>query len=158
MREIQAFRYFWPRRKTRRDRMRAKLKEIREELRWRRHHPIPEQGRWLQQVVRGFFNYHAVPTNMKALVMFRYRVTELWWQALRQRSHRDSTTWERARKIADDWLSRPKILHPWPSIRFAVKHPRWEPDAGKLHVRFCAGLRLVSAWNSVACDGDRGKA
>ena len=131
--------HFQIRRKSRRDRMRAKLQEIREELRWRRHDPIPEQGRWLQQVVRGFFNYHAVPTNMKALVMFRYRVTELWWQALRKRSHRDNTAWERARKIADDWLPRPKILHPWPSIRFAVNHSRWEPDAGNLHVRFCAG-------------------
>jgi RNA-directed DNA polymerase len=68
---------FQLKRKTRRDRMRAKLKEIREELRRRRHHPIPEQGRWLQQVVRGFFNYHAVPTNAKALVIFRRRVTEL---------------------------------------------------------------------------------
>jgi hypothetical protein len=64
--------------KTRRDRIRAKLREIREELRRRRHHPIPEQGRWLQQVVRGFFNYHAVPTNIQALVVFRKRVTELW--------------------------------------------------------------------------------
>src|SRR6266404_2580106 len=49
-------------------------------------------------------------------------------------------------------------LHPWPNQRFAVKHPRWEPDAGMPHVRFCAGLRLVSAWNSVAWDGDRGNA
>ena len=50
-------------RKTRRDRMRAKLKEIKEELRRRMHQPIPEQGRWLGQVVTGFFAYHAVPTN-----------------------------------------------------------------------------------------------
>jgi hypothetical protein len=67
---------------------------------------------------------------MKALVTFRYRVTELWWQALRKRSHRDGTTWERARKIAADGLPQPKILHPWPDERFAVKHPRWEPYAG----------------------------
>jgi len=130
---------FQLKRKTRRDRIRAKLREIREELRRRRHHPIPEQGRWLQQVVRGFFNYHAVPTNMQALVVFRERVTELWRRELKQRSHRDRTTWERARKIADAWLPKPKILHPWPEDRFAVKHPRWEPYAGKLHVRFCAG-------------------
>ena len=31
------------------------------------HQPIPEQGRWLRQVVTGFFNYHAVPTNFPAL-------------------------------------------------------------------------------------------
>src|SRR3954466_5574587 len=35
-------------RKTRRDRMRAKLKEIKEELRRRLHQPIPEQGKWLR--------------------------------------------------------------------------------------------------------------
>jgi RNA-directed DNA polymerase len=130
---------FQLKRKTRRDRMRAKLREIREELYRRRHQPIPQQGQWLQQVVRGFFAYHAVPTNIQALAVFRERVTELWRRALKRRSHRDKTTWERARKIADDWLPKPKILHPWPEDRFAVKHPRWEPYAGKLHVRFCAG-------------------
>src|SRR3954462_136625 len=54
---------FLLKRRTRRDRMRAKLREIKEELRWRRHQPIPEQGRWLRQLVTGFFAYHAVPTN-----------------------------------------------------------------------------------------------
>ncbi len=54
---------FLVKRKTRRDRMMAKLLEIKEELRWRMHRPIPEQGQWLRQVVSGFFNYHAVPTN-----------------------------------------------------------------------------------------------
>ena len=54
-------------RRTRRDRMRVKLGEIKEELRRRMHQPIPKQGRWLRQVVTGFFNYHAVPTNSAAL-------------------------------------------------------------------------------------------
>ncbi|HEY2013215.1 MAG TPA: hypothetical protein VGH38_06910 [Bryobacteraceae bacterium] len=121
---------FQLKRKTRRDRSRAKLQEIKEELRRRRHYPIPQQGQWLQQVVRGFFAYHAVPTNMPALVMFRRRVTEIWWRTLKRRSQRDKTTWQRAREIADDWLPKPKILHPWPSERFAVKHPRWVPYAG----------------------------
>jgi RNA-directed DNA polymerase len=63
---------FLLRRKTRRDRMRAKLREVKEELRRRMHRPIPEQGRWLRQVVTGFFAYHAVPTNSAALSAFRY--------------------------------------------------------------------------------------
>ena len=46
-------------RKTRGDRMRAKLRAIKEQLRQRRHDPIPEQGKWLKQVVTGFFAYHA---------------------------------------------------------------------------------------------------
>ncbi|HEX4081274.1 MAG TPA: hypothetical protein VHX61_20615, partial [Rhizomicrobium sp.] len=47
--------------------------------------------------------------------------------------------WERMTKLADQWLPKPRILHPWPTQRFVVKHPRWEPYAGKPHVRFCAG-------------------
>jgi hypothetical protein len=31
---------------------------------------------------------------------------------------------DRMGKVADDWLPQPRILHPWPSIRFAVKHPK----------------------------------
>ena len=38
-------------RKTRGDRMRAKLKDIKAELRRRMHWPIPEQGKWLRQIV-----------------------------------------------------------------------------------------------------------
>jgi len=54
---------FQIKRKTRRDRMQAKLREIKEALRRCMHRPIPEQGKWLGRVVRGYFNYHAVPTN-----------------------------------------------------------------------------------------------
>ncbi len=80
---------------TRRDRMVAKLKAVKEELRRRRHQPIPVQGARLAQVVSGFFNYHAVPTNARALSAFRDRVVELWRRSLRRRSQRDFTTWER---------------------------------------------------------------
>jgi group II intron reverse transcriptase/maturase len=65
-------------RKSRRDRMRTKLQEVKKELRKRKHQPIPEQGHWLGQVVRGYFAYHAVPTNGSRLGAFRYFVTKLW--------------------------------------------------------------------------------
>uniref|UniRef100_UPI0038BDBE39 group II intron reverse transcriptase/maturase n=1 Tax=Paraburkholderia sediminicola TaxID=458836 RepID=UPI0038BDBE39 len=126
-------------RKTRGDRMRAKLRQIKEELRRRMHEPIPVQGQWLRQVVRGYFAYHAVPTNSRALAAFRYHVTNLWRRTLRRRSQKDAMTWERMARIANAWLPRPRILHPWPSERFAVKHPRWEPYARIGHVRICAG-------------------
>jgi RNA-directed DNA polymerase len=126
-------------RKSRRDRVKAKLKEIKEELRRRMHHAIAEQGRWLKQVVTGFFAYHAVPTNGRTLAAFRYHVKILWRRTLSRRSQRNRTTWQRIDRIADDWLPKPRILHPWPNQRFAVKHPRREPDAGKPLVRFCAG-------------------
>lgn len=116
-------------RKTRGDRMRTTLQEIKAQLRERMHDAIPAQGRWLKAVVIGYFAYHAVPTNSRALGAFRYHVTNLWRRTLRRRSQKDGLTWERMTKIAEEWLPRPRILHPWPAQRFAVKHPRWEPSA-----------------------------
>ena len=120
---------FQLKRKTRRDRMRDRLQKIREELRRRRHLSIPEQGRWLRQVVVGYFAYHAVPTNARRMNAFRHYVVNLWRRALKRRSQKDHTTWERIARIASDWLPAPRILHPWPDTRFTVKHPRWEPSA-----------------------------
>jgi group II intron reverse transcriptase/maturase len=111
-------------RKTRRDRQRAKLQEIKEELRRRMHQPIPIQGSWLKQVVTGHFAYYAVPTNARALSAFRHYVTDLWRRTLRRRSQKDGFTWERMTKLAAGWLPEPRILHPWPDQRLAVRHPR----------------------------------
>ena len=111
-------------RKTRGDRMRAKLKEVKEELRRRMHWPIPAQGKWLRQVVTGHFAYFAVPTNSRALSAFRHHVTNLWRRTLRRRSQKDGITWSRIATIAGSYLPAPRILHPWPDARFAVKHPR----------------------------------
>src|SRR3984957_5395242 len=79
-------------RKTRRDRMRAKLKGIKAELRRRMHQPIPNQGQWLKQVVTGHFAYYAVPTNSRALSAFRHYVTDLWRRTLRRRIQKDVVT------------------------------------------------------------------
>src|SRR5881296_3494444 len=130
---------FQIKRKSRRDRMQAKLQAIKQELRRSMHQPIPQQGRWLQQVVTGYFNYHAVPTNSSTLTAFLFHVTNLWRRTLRQRSQKDWTTWERIKRLADDWLPKPRILHPWPETRFAVRHPRWEPCARIGLARICAG-------------------
>jgi RNA-directed DNA polymerase len=126
-------------RHTRRDRKMAKLQEIDRDLRRLWHQSVAEQGAWLGTVVRGFFAYHAVPTNSGALSAFRYHVIHLWCRALRRRSQRDRTTWTRVVELSDRWLPKPRISHPWPSQRFRVKHPRWEPYAGIPPVRICAG-------------------
>jgi len=109
------------RRRSRRDRMRVKLREIKEELRRRMPQSIPDQGHWLRQIVQGFFAYHAVPTNERAMAAFRYHVTRLWLRTLRRRSQKDAMTWARILKIANDWLPPVKRLHPWPQERFAVR-------------------------------------
>jgi RNA-directed DNA polymerase len=115
---------FLIKRKSRRDRMQAKLQAIKQELRRRMHRPIPEQGKWLKQVVTGYFNYHAVPTNSPALATFRYLVIDLWRRTLPRRSQTGAMTWARITRIANGWLPRPRVLHPWPQAHFAVTHPR----------------------------------
>ncbi|WP_367142553.1 group II intron reverse transcriptase/maturase, partial [Mesorhizobium sp.] len=85
--------FFQLQRRTRSDRMRTKLREVKEDLRRRMHWPIPEQGKWLRQVVTGHFAYFAVPTNGRSLSAFRHHVTILWRRTLRRRSQRDGITW-----------------------------------------------------------------
>jgi RNA-directed DNA polymerase len=120
-------------RKTRRDRMRAKLQAVKADLHRKMHETLAAQGYWLRAVVRGYFNYHAVPTNSDALRAFRHHVLMLWHRTLRRRSQVDRTTLERMRRLGNRWLPVPSILHPWPNQRFAVRYPRWEPSARVAH-------------------------
>jgi RNA-directed DNA polymerase len=112
---------FQIRRKSRRDRMRTKLRDVKEGLRQRRHGSIPETGNWLGQIVAGYFAYHAVPTNSAAIGAFRYHVTVLWYRQLCRRSQKARLVWSRMAKLADEFLPTPQVLHPWPSARFAVR-------------------------------------
>jgi len=108
-------------RHTSRKRMAAKLLWVREELMRRRHLPIKEQGLWLQRVVGGYFNYHAIPTNVEALQQFRRQVTGHWRRALRRRSQKDRTDWERVTRPAERWLPKARVQRPWPNDRFDAK-------------------------------------
>ena len=72
----------------------------------------------------GHFAYFAVPTNGRALNAFRFFITDLWRRTLRRRSQRSGLTGDRVTRLTNHWLPRPRILHPWPQVRFAVTHPR----------------------------------
>jgi RNA-directed DNA polymerase len=111
---------FWLRRITIKKRMRAKLKQVKAELRRRRHWPIPEQGRWLASVVRGHLAYYAVPGNIDAVKAFRDQVRRHWRETLRRRSQRSRMTWERFNRIGNRWLPPARIVHPYPNVRFAA--------------------------------------
>ena len=90
----------------------------------RMHDPVPQTGRWLRSVLRGYFNYYAVPGNLNTLGLFRDRVLRLWGKTLRRRSQKSRFTWARRVALAEQWLPRPKKLHPYPEVRFAASHPR----------------------------------
>jgi hypothetical protein len=104
---------FLIKRKSRRDRRRAQLQEIKEKLRQRWRLPIPDTGKWLGPIVTAYFVYHAVPTNSSPIGAFRYDVTVLWYRCLCRRSQKARLAWPRRR-----------FPHPWRNARFAVRHPR----------------------------------
>jgi len=112
---------FWLRRKTISKRMRAKLAEVRDQIKLRRHLPIPEQGKWLGSVVRGHIAYYAVPGNTDAVQAFRQEVTRFWFMALRRRSQRTRVTWDRMRLYVKRWLPPARPMHPFPIVRFNVR-------------------------------------
>ena len=122
-------------------RKRAKLKQVKDQLKRRRHEPLPVQGAWLASVVRGHAAYYAVPGNIDAVSSFRTQVTRSWFQALRRRSQRTRLNWNRMDRLARRWLPPIRVLHPHPEARFDARHPRQEPSAVVPHAGICAGGR-----------------
>jgi hypothetical protein len=107
-------------RQTSPKKLRAKLKDVKTELRRRMHIPIPEQGKWLRSVVQGHQNYYGVPMNLPALRAFRFQVVRHWWRTLRRRSQKTRMTWERMKRHMDRWIPPALITHPYPLRRFGV--------------------------------------
>jgi RNA-directed DNA polymerase len=112
---------FWVRRITIKKRMRAKLREVKEELKRRRHEPIPMQGQWLRSVVQGHLAYFAVPGNTDAVATFRTQIGRHWYKALRRRSQRTRLNWTRMDPITKRWLPPARPRHPFPSVRFDAR-------------------------------------
>ena len=97
---------------------RAKLAALTKEMRKRMHHPIRETGPWLRTVLLGHYQYYGVPRNSRALSAFRHHVLMLWRKMLRRRSQKNSRiTWRYMERLAQRWLPRPRITHPYPHTR-----------------------------------------
>ena len=116
--------YFTVTRKTIGKRMAAKLKDIRQKLRKRMHESIQENLKWLQSVVRGYFQYHAVPDNQERMKGFRSDVLRLWFRQIRRRSQKHRWTWTRFLERLGVLIPPVEVLHPWPNERFAARYPR----------------------------------
>ena len=115
---------FLVKRKTVRKRMAAKLQAIGAELRRRMHEPSVEQGGWLRRVVEGYYNYHAVPGNLRALRSFRREAARHWRHALRRRSQRSCRRWEDFLPLLQPYVPWPSVRHGYPMERFAAIYPR----------------------------------
>jgi RNA-directed DNA polymerase len=121
-------------------RMRRKLHEIKDELVRRRHHSIPEQGRWLGSVLRGHYAYYAVPGNSDRINRFYNEVTRHWLRALRRRSQRHRMPWTRMRRISARWLRPPNACTPSPT-RDSPPPPKAGAQCANAHAGICAGGR-----------------
>jgi len=120
-------------------RMRAKLREVKLALKRRRYLPIPAQGRWLASVMRGHLAYYAVPGNIHAVGSFRTQLTRCWYKALRRRSQRTRTNWDRMGRLATRWLPSVRVLRPYPEQRFDARTRGKNPSAVAPHAGVCAG-------------------
>ena len=112
---------FWLRRITIGKRMRAKLKEVNDQLKRCRHQPIPVQGKWLRSVVTGHMAYYAVPGNTDAVAAFRAQISRLWFNALRRRSQRKRLNWTQMGPLTTRWLPPARVRHPFPNVRFDAR-------------------------------------
>ena len=113
---------FEVRRITESERRRKKLLEIEQELRRRMHEPVAKTGEWLRSVLRGYYQYHAIPGNISVLKGFRRQVAQIWFSVLARRSQR-RPTWEKLGALLERWLPIPQTLHPFPDARFDASHP-----------------------------------
>lgn len=107
-------------RRTIRKKMRAKFKEIKQDLRQRMSHPVEDQGKWLKSIIEGHNRYYGVPNNQVAMNVFRFVVAQLWWKTLRRRGNCRKMTWQKMQPIVDRWLPRAKLHHPYPLRRMGV--------------------------------------
>jgi len=71
--------------------------EVKQTLRERMHEKVPRVGKWLGRILEGYYQYHAVPGNLKGLSYFRERVSRYWWASARkaQLTEAASTIWFR---------------------------------------------------------------
>ena len=111
---------FIVRRHTMRQRLTAKLKSMKIELKRRRHQKLADQRRWVSSVLRGHYQYYGVPRNLQALRVFYQEILWHWWRALRRRSQKQNLPWKRFCRLSRLRLPQPRILHPYPHERLRV--------------------------------------
>ena len=122
---------FWLRRITigKKQRLRAKLKEVNDQLKRRRHQPSRCKAKWLRSVVQGHLAYYAVPGNTDAVEAFRAQVARMWFTALRRRSQRTRLTWYRDGPSHHAVAAIHPRPAPFPQPVIRRQNPRQEPSA-----------------------------
>ena len=138
-------------RHTIRERLREKLRQVKETIARMMHRPIAEQGLYLKQVMNGFLNYFAVPTNSRAINAFYYNVAWYWCRALRRRSQISRLTWQRMARYIDLWLPPARIRHPYPDVRFNVRTQGGAQCGSSARWDLRGGRRAIAVPTATGC-------
>lgn len=113
---------FVVKRQTSKKRMRKTVQAIKVELMKRRHMSVVQVGQWINRVLRGYYNYHAVPGNLHVLNRFRVAVCRYWLRSLRRRSQRSCMPWTRFSKLVKLYIPPVRCMHDYPYNRFDAKY------------------------------------
>ena len=100
--------------------MKLKLLEVKQALRKRINTDVYTQGKWLNKILTGHYNYYAIPDNSVALDRFKTALSRLWVKLLKRRSQKSRVNWKRLTKLIRYFLPSPRILHPYPNQRLRV--------------------------------------
>jgi len=133
--------YFRVGRKTAKERLRQRLKEMNQWLRDIRN--VKKLERWwgvLNMKLMGHYRYYGVSGNMREVKVFYFRVLGLVFKWVNRRSQKQSFNWAQFQKFLKfNPLPRPKIYHRTYPLSSKRGYTTEEPYAGNPHVRFCEG-------------------
>ena len=124
---------------TAKKRMVAKLKGIKAELPYRKHHRTSEVGAGLRKVVQGYYQYHAVPGNPSQLRVFRRRVCRLWRSVLVRRRQRAQVGWDRLHPRFNRWIPQPTCSASLSGQALRRHSSSVRAVCVNAHARICAG-------------------
>jgi len=127
-------------RQTIRKRLQTKLNEVKAELQRRMHEPIPDQGKWLQAVVRGHIGITACPGTKTRCGFFGFQVGGSGTARCRGAARTAASFGIACGASSNAGWPLPIVCHPYPLRRMGVVHLRQEPDAVVPLVRIRGGV------------------
>ena len=101
---------FRVKRKTSREKFKAKIQECKVWLKQNMHTPIEELIKKLNQKLVGHFRYYGISDNIHKMTAYRYIIRRKLFSILNRRSQRKSFTWEKFAKLEERFpLAKAKI-------------------------------------------------
>jgi len=80
------------------------------------HESTAGTTKWLKSVVRGYYQYHAVPRNAYRLKAFDTKFLRMWWWILRRRSQRTRWTWKRFKEQLGNLIPKVEVSASVPQV------------------------------------------